>query len=179
MSVRSVLVVHRETLVADGVTAALAAYPELLPERPASSAGAALTHVGNVDAVAIDAELDGAPKVAARLREGGSRVVMIGGEDQGEEDVVRVSTHAHASALAEALAPGIATTRRTTLTEQQRRILALAARGLTAQQMATRLGVSPKTIEQHKSRIFRKLGVPNQAAAVRAALVMGVSGGIR
>jgi DNA-binding CsgD family transcriptional regulator len=179
MSVRSVLVVHAEALVAEGLTAALTAYPELLPHRPALSAGAALAYVGQVDAVAIDANLEGAPRIAARLREGGSRVVMIGGEDRGEEDVVRVSTRAHVSELADALAPGVVTERPIPLTEQQRRILALAARGLTAQQMATRLGLSPKTIEQHKSRIFRKLGVPNQAAAVRAAFVMGLSGGIR
>jgi DNA-binding CsgD family transcriptional regulator len=34
--------------------------------------------------------------------------------------------------------------------------------------VARHLGISPKTVEVHKTRIFAKLGVPNQAAAVYA-----------
>ena len=58
----------------------------------------------------------------------------------------------------------------TDLSEQQRRVLELVSRGMTAREVARGLGISPKTVEQHKGRIFRKLGVPNQAAAVRVAL---------
>jgi DNA-binding CsgD family transcriptional regulator len=35
-----------------------------------------------------------------------------------------------------------------------------------------------KTVEQHKSRIFEKLGVPNQAAAVRVAFASGLEGSV-
>jgi DNA-binding NarL/FixJ family response regulator len=44
------------------------------------------------------------------------------------------------------------------------------ARGLAAKQVARQLRISPKTVERHKTRIFTKLRVPNQAAAVRAAM---------
>ncbi len=37
---------------------------------------------------------------------------------------------------------------------------------MAAKQVARYLHISPKTVEQHKTRIFSKLGVPNQAAAV-------------
>ena len=40
------------------------------------------------------------------------------------------------------------------------------AAGLPGKQIATRLGISLKTVEQYKTRIYAKLGVPNQAAAV-------------
>jgi DNA-binding CsgD family transcriptional regulator len=179
MSVRTVLVAHHEALVAEGLTAALSTFRELAPVAPAFTPAAALAHAGRVDAVALDARFGQAARVAATLRAGGSRVVMIGGEDVGEDDVVRVQTDVRTAVLAQALAPGIAPAKGPALSDRQRRILDLASRGMTAQQMARHLGISTKTIEQHKSRMFRKLGVPNQAAAVRAALDMGLPGGAR
>jgi DNA-binding NarL/FixJ family response regulator len=56
------------------------------------------------------------------------------------------------------------------LTERQREILALVAQGLAGKQVARHLGISPKTVERHKTRIFARLGVPNQTAAVSLAL---------
>jgi DNA-binding NarL/FixJ family response regulator len=57
------------------------------------------------------------------------------------------------------------------LTRREGEILALVARGLAAKQVARHLGISAKTVEQHKSNIFSKLGVANQTAAV--SLVLG------
>ncbi len=42
----------------------------------------------------------------------------------------------------------------------------MTAEGLTAKEVARRLGISRKTVEQHRGRILIKLGVRNQAAAV-------------
>jgi DNA-binding CsgD family transcriptional regulator len=56
------------------------------------------------------------------------------------------------------------------LTRREKEILDLVARGLAAKQVATQLGISPKTVEQHKTRIFAKLGVRNQTAAVSVLL---------
>jgi DNA-binding CsgD family transcriptional regulator len=175
--IRTFLVAHREALVAESLTAALATFPGLAPVRPAATPAAALAQVGRVDAVALDAWFGDAARVEAGLREGGSRVVLIG-DATGEDERVRVPTDARVSALAAALVPGIPTGAGATLTERQRRILELASRGLTARQTARQLGISAKTVENHKSRIFRKLGVPNQAAAVRVAVATGLSGGI-
>ena len=60
------------------------------------------------------------------------------------------------------------------LTTRETEVLQLAADGLTNVSISTRLGVSVKTVESHKSRIFAKLGTSNQAAAVAAAIRSGL-----
>ena len=49
-------------------------------------------------------------------------------------------------------------------------MLRLVAKGMAGKQIATVLRISPKTVEQHKTRLFRKLDVPNQAAAVATVM---------
>lgn len=44
-------------------------------------------------------------------------------------------------------------------------MLRLAARGLTTQQIADRLCVSPKTADHHIQHIYRKIDVSTRAAA--------------
>ena len=50
------------------------------------------------------------------------------------------------------------------------------AEGFAAKQVARHLGISPKTVERHKTRIYAKLGAPNQAAAVHLAFADGGGG---
>ena len=45
-----------------------------------------------------------------------------------------------------------------------------AAQGLHAKEIAAELGISPRTVEVHKTRIMEKLGVRNVAELVRFAL---------
>ncbi|MCW3003457.1 MAG: transcriptional regulator, LuxR family, partial [Conexibacter sp.] len=45
------------------------------------------------------------------------------------------------------------------LTASERRVADLAAAGATTRQIATELAVSPKTVETHLTRAYRKLGV--------------------
>jgi FixJ family two-component response regulator len=56
------------------------------------------------------------------------------------------------------------------LTAREREVLELAAQGLHAKEVAARLGISPRTVEVHKTRIMEKLGVRNVAELVRFAL---------
>ena len=75
-------------------------------------------------------------------------------------------THAPVATLAAALAPGSRSPEvPPTLTQREQEVLRLVAKGRSGKQVATQLGISPKTVERHKTRIFAKLGVPNQAAA--------------
>lgn len=55
------------------------------------------------------------------------------------------------------------------LTEREWEILTLMGEGLTTQEMADRLFVSPVTVRTHVSAILRKLKVPDRAAAVELA----------
>jgi FixJ family two-component response regulator len=57
-----------------------------------------------------------------------------------------------------------------TLTEREREVLEHAAQGLHAKEIATALGISPRTVEVHKTRITEKLGVRNVAELRRFAL---------
>ncbi len=59
------------------------------------------------------------------------------------------------------------------LTSREREVLDLAARGLHAKEIAAKLGISPRTVEVHKTRIMEKLEVRNVAELVRFALASG------
>ena len=56
------------------------------------------------------------------------------------------------------------------LTAREREVLDLAAKGLHAKEIAARLGISPRTVEVHRTRIMEKLGVRNIAELVRFAV---------
>jgi DNA-binding NarL/FixJ family response regulator len=65
------------------------------------------------------------------------------------------------------------------LTSRERQVLSVAAEGLTARQIAERLGVRERTVTTHLTRIYGKLGVRTRIAAIRTATAAGlVSGGI-
>ena len=53
------------------------------------------------------------------------------------------------------------------LTPREREVLEQAVNGLHAKEIASVLGISPRTVEVHKTRIMEKLGVRNIAELVR------------
>ncbi len=59
------------------------------------------------------------------------------------------------------------------LTVREREVLEHAAKGLHAKEIAAALGISPRTVEVHKSRLMEKLGARNLAELVRLALGAG------
>lgn len=61
------------------------------------------------------------------------------------------------------------------LTERESEVLGLVVGGLTGRQIATRLVISPRTVENHTQRLLRKLGQPNRAALVRYAIEHGLA----
>ena len=62
------------------------------------------------------------------------------------------------------------------LTTREDEVLAAMARGLSTKALARQLGISPKTVESHKTRIYEKLGVKTQAAAVAKVLAGAPAG---
>lgn len=59
------------------------------------------------------------------------------------------------------------------LSERELQVLRLVAEGNTTQQIATALGVTPKTVDSHRARIMRKLGIHGTAGLVRYAIRRG------
>jgi DNA-binding NarL/FixJ family response regulator len=57
----------------------------------------------------------------------------------------------------------------THLTEREHQVLSVAAEGLTAREIASRLGVQERTVTTHLGRIYGKLGVGTRVAAIRVA----------
>lgn len=60
------------------------------------------------------------------------------------------------------------------LSQREREVLELVAYGYTNREIASRLHVSPKSIETYRSRVLEKLGLKTRADLVRFALEMGV-----
>jgi DNA-binding NarL/FixJ family response regulator len=60
------------------------------------------------------------------------------------------------------------------VTERERSVLALAAQGLTARQIANRLGLSDRTVTTHLDHIYRKLGVSGRVAAISEGARLGL-----
>lgn len=54
-----------------------------------------------------------------------------------------------------------------TLTNREREVLLLAAEGCTNPEIGSRLGISPRTAETHRTNLLRKLGLRNQTDLIR------------
>ena len=60
------------------------------------------------------------------------------------------------------------------LTDRERQVLQQIAEGLTNRQVAENLGVSTKTVDTHRTRLMRKLGIHNQTMLVKYAYQRGI-----
>jgi DNA-binding NarL/FixJ family response regulator len=60
------------------------------------------------------------------------------------------------------------------LTSRERQVLELLSDGHTMRQIATRLSISPRTVETHVAKIYRKLGVRTRVQAVSRAATLGL-----
>ena len=62
------------------------------------------------------------------------------------------------------------------LTPRESEIVALIGAGLQIKQVAAKLGISISSVNTYRSRIFRKMGLSNNAALIRYALQHGLAG---
>jgi DNA-binding NarL/FixJ family response regulator len=62
------------------------------------------------------------------------------------------------------------------LTDREKEVLALLARGLSNKEIAQRLVISPKTVANHVEHIYSKIGVSSRAAATLYATQHGLMG---
>jgi DNA-binding NarL/FixJ family response regulator len=60
------------------------------------------------------------------------------------------------------------------LTPRERQVLEFLGGGLTIGQIASRLGISPRTVETHVAKLYRKLGVRTRVQAISRAATLGL-----
>ena len=69
--------------------------------------------------------------------------------------------------------PAPRSVRRPDLTPKEVEVLLFIAEGLQNKEIAQRLGISHKTVEFHKTRLYEKIGVTGTVGAVKYALRNG------
>jgi DNA-binding NarL/FixJ family response regulator len=153
-----------------GPAAALAAVAELAalaPDVPILAVSAAADHAEVLAAVRAGA--------AGYLVGGGGLAELVhavrrtaAGEAVFSPGLAEVVLEAHGRSSAPAAAPA-------RLTEREADVLRLVVEGLTARQIATRLVLSPRTVENHVQHVLRKLELNNRAALVRYAIENGLA----
>ena len=60
------------------------------------------------------------------------------------------------------------------LTNRETEIIELIADGLTSQQMADKLFISPRTVETHRANVMKKIGVKNAVELIKKAQQFGI-----
>ncbi len=61
------------------------------------------------------------------------------------------------------------------LSKRELEVAQLVAEGLTSQEVATELGISPRTVTTHLSNIYERLGLPGRAALARYIVKRGLA----
>jgi two-component system, NarL family, nitrate/nitrite response regulator NarL len=193
-SATRIAVQSRRRLVRDALCAYLASRPEftVVGQTASMDTMLALCALRRPDVVLIDAEPAGGPTIA-ELRQLCAAFPST--------QVVVAYTELHPQMLAGAIqagvsalvpcAHGLASLVRTlrqypagtppvhdgfALTERELEVVSLLGAGHSVPQMAQLMRISPRTVENHKRRIYVKLGVGNQIRAVSQATSMGLIG---
>lgn len=155
-----------------------------LDSSPAALAaiGSVTTSVPEVPVLTMTAVSDNAAVLAA-VRAGATSYLIAPGPDGELAEAVRRTARGEA-----VFSPGLADivleefgrpvdaqegARR--LTGREADVLRLVVEGLTARQIATRLVLSPRTVENHVQNILRKLGLTGRASLVRYAIEHGLA----
>jgi DNA-binding NarL/FixJ family response regulator len=150
--------------------AVLAVVPELTTRVPGTP----------VLAVSGTRPTDPVAGVLAAVRAGARGYVVADGDPEALADALRRTAGGEAvfsPGLAEVVLEGHgrhAGPAQARLTAREADVLRLLVEGLTARQTATRLVLSPRTVEHHVQRVLRRLDLPNRAALVRYAVENGL-----
>ena len=137
--------------------------PVLVLDNRRSTAGDECLRAGATGIVSKDETAEGLVD-AVRAVIAGTRV------DAGHADA-RTQPSDVSDALPERLADRLSERLSDRLSEREEQVLGQISHGLTHGQIATRLGISPHTVDTYVKRIRAKLGAGNKAELTRAALL--------
>lgn len=128
--------------------------------------------------IAFDALVDALPDELRGGRRDMPNLVLLGERPQ-HVRATSVGSNATCQGLIEALAslsPSFteATRQRQILTRRHTEILQLVANGHTTEEVGERLGIAPKTVNNHLSSVYKRLGARNLTRAVLIAARWGL-----
>lgn len=200
-----VVVQERERLLREGLAMALGAEPDVELVAACGTAGelVAACEEHRPDLVVLEADAEGwdAPRLVAALRkrQRALRVValyvrmdsvlatrscqagvraLVSRQGGMIAFMAALRSTAHSATVTPLAPPEPAEARGCSpLSDRELEVLELVGSGLTSAAIAGRLGISRKTVENHKQRLFTKLGVQNQAHAVAVAMRNGLLAG--
>jgi DNA-binding NarL/FixJ family response regulator len=113
------------------------------------------------------------PEAAAQARRAGVRAVFT--RNAGVADLLKaVRGNSYPTGVAPVRRRVALERPKSRLSRREIEILSEISTGSTTSEVAAAMGISPKTVENHKQRIFAKLGVQNQAHAVAVAMRSGL-----
>ncbi len=191
----------RQRLYREGVALVLASEPDFEVVATAATAAELVTATAEIDVDLVVVELDGedwdACRLVAALRKRHANLAVVGllpGDDDtlparayqaGVRSVFPRNAGIRAFLRTVRSLPGPSRTvaakrvvsideRRPLLSQREVQVLGEIGSGSTTRIVAETMGISPKTVENHKQRIFAKLGVQNQAHAVAVAMRQGL-----
>jgi DNA-binding NarL/FixJ family response regulator len=119
---------------------------------------------------------DDRPSIDAALSAGANAYIVKSVNTSDIASVIRQASGGavfHAPRRSQPVAP--ATPDLPTLTDREQSILVAVAAGMTTATISKDLWVSEHTVKFHLTNIYRKLGVPNRAGAVRYAIDHGMA----
>lgn len=196
-----VAVQDRQRLFRDGLAIALSAEPDVEVVASAATGTELVAAATDADLDVVVLEVDTADwdvcRLVVALRQRNSRLTVVG-TSAGDSDrppmrayqagmrivfprsagirtllqTIR-SVPAHAPAPAPRKVVQLAH-RRPLLTSREVELLGAIGSGATARSLAASMGISRRAVENHKGRIFEKLGVQSQAQAMSVALRLGL-----
>ncbi|MDN5916105.1 MAG: response regulator transcription factor [Pseudonocardia sp.] len=148
----------------DAGVAAIATLAIRSPDVPIIASSAAAEHSTVLDAVRAGAT--GYAVGADETSMAGIVAAVAGGRPAFSPGLAGVVLDAVAGPAAASAPP---------LSPRESDVLRLVVEGLTARQIAGRLVLSPRTVENHVQRLLRKFGVPGRGALVRYAIEHGLA----
>lgn len=123
------------------------------------------------------------PEYVQRVMKAGARGYVL--KDTAPEELIRIleliyagevffSPEVAQTALNQLVSPRAKASGVTQLSQREREVLVLVARGQANKEIAGELGVSVRTVETHRERVMQKLNLHSVAALTRFAIAQGL-----
>ena len=150
-----------------------------MPQRDGISVVRELRARKDATGVVLLTSADDEPTILRALRSGASGYLLKTADEDEMHRAVRLAAKGQPAILQPEVAKAMMASWRSEgpveepLSEREVEILKTLAKDLSNKEIASRLGISDRTVQQHLSNIFSKLGVASRTGAVLKALQLG------